>query len=236
MLNIQERRKSNWEYLKTQKVAISFSGGMDSTAVLILALKNGVTPVAVSTSGDTDHPESTQYCIDVCNRLSVQLIDVQIPDSFKYFVKCINSCDDYLSAFRRFYNRQYHIPIRKLLAEKKFTARLTGYRAEEFQWRMGQRTFAPIFDWSKSDVKDFLKRNDIRPHPCYFQSDFLKPPMRESSWIDMQYYGLFHLADKGIIRDEAIITLKWLKRYYSHLYDLVKQSFDLKKMGYEIKT
>ncbi len=235
MLCIQERRKPNWEFLKTQNVALSFSGGMDSTAVLVLALRNGVNLKALSISGETDHPESARYCAEICELLGVELIDITIPDSFKYFVKCINTCNDYLSAFRKFYNRQYHNPMRKLLARNNFAARLVGYRADEYQWHMGQISFAPIFNWSKSQVTSFLKQNSIPLHPCYSQTDFLKQPIRESSWIDMQYYGLFHLADRGSIRDEAIITLKWLKRYYAHLYELVLQSFDLQKMGYAIE-
>lgn len=230
-----ERREPQWEYLRTQKVAVSFSSGMDSTAVLVLATQNGLRPTAITTTGDTDHPDSLQYCREICERLSVPLIDLEIPGSYKYFVRVINSTRNYLPAFRKFYRRQYHMPFRKAMREHNFTARLTGYRADEYQWHMGQRTFAPIFDWPKSRVRAFLKENGIPLHPCYSQTDFLREPIRESSWIDIQNYGLFHFADKGGIDDDAVITLKWLKRYYPNLYDLVSQTFDLNRMGCEVE-
>jgi 3'-phosphoadenosine 5'-phosphosulfate sulfotransferase (PAPS reductase)/FAD synthetase len=234
MFTTQERRKPNWGYLRTQKVAVSFSGGMDSTAVLLLAVRNGLKPVAVSIYGDTDHPESGRYCREICSRLSVPLIELGVAESYKYFVRVIHSNQNYLSAFRKFYRRQYHIPFRRLMGQNNFSIRLVGYRADEYQWCMGQRTFAPIFDWSKSRVRVFLKENGIPLHPCYSQKEFLKEPIRESSWIDIQNYGLFHFADKGKIIDDAVITLKWLKKYYPNLYHLVSQTFDLKQMGYEI--
>ena len=149
-------------------------------------------------------------------------------------MKVIKSSENYLSAFRRFYRRQYHIPLRKLMAQNNFTVRLVGYRAHEYQWHMGQRTHAPIFDWSKSRVRAFLKENGIPLHPCYSQTEFLKEPIRESSWIDIQNYGLFHFADECEINNNAIITLKWLKNYYSELYASVSQSFNLEQLGYDI--
>jgi 3''-phosphoadenosine 5''-phosphosulfate sulfotransferase (PAPS reductase)/FAD synthetase and related enzymes len=118
------------------------------------------------------------------------------------------------------------------MEQNNFTVRLVGYRADEYQWHMGQRTHAPIFDWSKSRVRALLKENGIPLHPCYSQTEFLKEPIRESSWIDIQNYGLFHFADKGTISNDAVITLKWLKKYYSGLYALVSQTFALKHLGY----
>jgi 3'-phosphoadenosine 5'-phosphosulfate sulfotransferase (PAPS reductase)/FAD synthetase len=233
MLTSSERRKPNWDYLRKQKVVVSLSGGMDSTAVLLLAIQNGLQPTAVSTFGDTDHPEAAEYHGELCDRLRVPTIDIPISESYKYFVKVIKSSQDYLTAFRTFYRRQYHIPLRRVMEENNFTVRLVGYRADENQWHMGLRTHAPIFDWSKYQVRTFLQKNGIPLHPCYSQTEFLKEPIRESSWIDVQNYGLFHFADKGEINDDAIITLKWLRKYYSGLFNLVAESFDLKELGYE---
>lgn len=226
-MEIHERRKPNWEYLRTQSVAVSFSGGMDSTAVLLLAVQNGLHPTAVWTDGDTEHPESQQYRIEICNQLLVPFIKYKVKNSYQYFVKCIKTCPDYLSAFSRFYRRQYHIPLRKILKSNDFTVRLVGYRADENQWNMGKSTFAPIFPWSKQRVRALLEENNIPLHPCYDQSDFLEGTLQESSWIDVEGYGLFNLTNTNEIHRDAEITLKWLKRYYPEKYDLVLQSLNL---------
>jgi 3'-phosphoadenosine 5'-phosphosulfate sulfotransferase (PAPS reductase)/FAD synthetase len=234
MLNVEERRKPNWEYLQTKSVALSFSGGMDSTAVLLLAVQNGINITALSTWGETEHPESRWYRTAICDKLSVSLIEAAVPDSYQYFLECINSCKDYLSAFNKFYDRQHHTPLKKMLFEDKFSSYLVGYRADEHQWQMDENAFAPIFYWSKLEVKNFLEVNNIPLHPCYTQTEFLSTPIRESSWIDIEKYGLFHLADSGEVHRDIIITMKWLKIYYPKLFELVLVSFDFLKKELEI--
>lgn len=219
----------DWKSLRQKRVAVSLSGGMDSTAVLLLAVQNLRRVDALTTSADTDHPDTDGYQQYICRLMNVNRTVHNVPNGYDYFCRCVTECDSYLAAFNRYYDRHYHRPFRRLLRDGSYEVVLLGYRREEHQYIRGisrYQRLAPIYDWTKPETRAFLQSHRIALHPCYQQTKYLTPPIRESSWIDMEHYGLFHLANRP--RDlprSARASILWLRYYYPALYRRTVCSF-----------
>lgn len=203
---------------------------MDSTAALIWAVQQGYAVTALNCFSETEHPETRAYLLEICSLLGVRLLQREVTGSLKHFVLCIRESKDYLSAFNRFYDRQYHRPYRALIQAGDYNATVLGYRRAEHQFLNGRsrlRRLVPVYDWSKSQIQEFVAAAGLRLHPCYSQTEFLDRPVRESGWIDMDGYGLFHLAgnESNTLHPEAERTLLWLNRYYPHLFQTVIKEF-----------
>jgi 3'-phosphoadenosine 5'-phosphosulfate sulfotransferase (PAPS reductase)/FAD synthetase len=209
--------------------AVSLSGGMDSVAALIVMLDTYGQCDALATGGDTDHPASRRYRSYICSTLGVHLSEIDITGSFEHFQRTIRASSSYLSAFTAFYERQYHRPVRDAVSMKRYQTVAYGYRREEKQAIYGRSKYhrvAPVYEWSKLEIRNLLLARGLELHPCYSENRFLGEELRESSWIDASGYGLFHLADsQTLLHPDVESTVRWLNEYHPGLFKIATDTF-----------
>jgi 3'-phosphoadenosine 5'-phosphosulfate sulfotransferase (PAPS reductase)/FAD synthetase len=234
------------------RVYVMFSGGRDSLVTLDLTLRALGLEVVEALFIDTGiaTPGLKEYVFDVCNSYSVKL-NVVGPD-YDFFELVLKKgfpmikyrwCKEYLkikplkkfvmTARRRYKNLILITGIRR--DESWFKARATKMYDHPI---LGIKVYAPIFEWSKEHVIEYIKIYKLRENPLYWvygkaydcwctvyksPADFallaLAHPDFYKRFVDVEsklrsggsalYYGGQRIYLKDIMSD----PLKYLKNY-----------------------
>ncbi len=161
------------------KTLLSFSGGKDSTALLLYAKEQGVLELADVVYCDTgwENPITYEYIQYVGDALGKQIITLQ-PELG--FVEMAKKKKRFPSSQARFCTEELKLkPMKKYIEQFLPDCEIwVGVRAEESQSRakLPERAFAdyydcdmyrPILKWSWQEVFDIMKRHGIEPNPLY---------------------------------------------------------------------
>ncbi|HPQ05444.1 MAG TPA: phosphoadenosine phosphosulfate reductase family protein [Methanothermobacter sp.] len=162
------------ELAKKHNIAVSYSGGKDSTVTLHLAKRAGIRDV-VHIHGDHESPRSLPFVIKTCRKLDMNLEIIEPFRSLRELVDLIGAP----SRKRKWCSKVFRFaPIAEHSKRTGKDLYLTGVRAEEGSRRKTQPryrkgpgvqsfTFKPIFDWSEDDVWSYIEKYDLPVHPNY---------------------------------------------------------------------
>ncbi len=155
----------------------SFSGGKDSTALLVLAVKAGLRLKAVYVDTGFELPSTPGYAETICNMLSVDL--VKLHGCSEHLIERVRN-DGPPAVDDRWCNELLKLrPLRSFVSKKDRCRFAEGTRRAESQQRMkltsfrsnplvpGQEQVLPLLDWSCLDVQAFLLLNDVPLNPHY---------------------------------------------------------------------
>jgi phosphoadenosine phosphosulfate reductase len=235
-----------------EKVYVMFSGGKDSLATLDLAVKalgrEGVEALFIDTGIAT--PGLRDYVVDVAGRYGVKLNVVRPEHDFFELVSRAGFpmiryrwCKDYLKMrpLKRF--------VREAEGRHGSILLVTGLRRDE-SWmkargskfyrhpRLGTDVYAPIFEWSGEQVREYIRREGLPENPLYrvygkaydcwctvfkspadfallalnrpdFFAKFVEAEAKLRSGGSALYYG----GERVYLRDIARNPQEYLKRY-----------------------
>jgi len=166
--------------LDGKKFTVLWSGGKDSTASLLYVLNNvksnNFKVLYIEITGNTD-----QRCNDYVHKVaeSLGIEDKLIHHRATYngldFFELMEKWGSPLIKFRwclyklkipAFQNIKSKFVVSGL---RKTDSKLREKYVKEITYSPYTKTFSinPIWDWSKEQVLDYLKDNNIKPNPCY---------------------------------------------------------------------
>jgi len=164
------------EFLEKIRFTVLFSGGKDSTAALLWVLENishdDWNILYIEISGNT-HPMCTEYVHDVCERLGIaeKLVHVKTADFFELARRW---------GFPHMFYRWCLWNLKaRTIRQYAHVVTVTGIRAADSRVRRekakvidfirvsGTYSVQPLFDWSKKEVHEFMRRYDIPLNQCY---------------------------------------------------------------------
>jgi len=161
------------------KVLISFSGGKDSTALILWAKEQGILDNSDVVYCDTgwENPITYDYIKYVGEKLGKEIITLQ-PDL--KFLELAKKKKRFPSSQARFCTEELKLkPMKKYIEQYLPECEiLVGVRAEESfsRSKLPERTFAdyygcdmvrPLIKWTWQQVFDIMKRHNIEPNPLY---------------------------------------------------------------------
>lgn len=211
---------------KNPRGFISWSGGKDSTAAVVLAKRIAPEIPVVFFDSGIEYPENIEYLQKITDLLDLNFHIIHTGDVLGLIIEHA-WYDHYRDA------RDVGVSMREVKIEMPSAraheiygpGRIWGLRADESNGRAallrptrgttrylnGQVACAPLWNWSSSDVTGFLSKEGIPENPIYTRLTEIGVPIKE------QRAGA--LFDGGL--DFGRIT--WLKRGWPHLYDKLKQ-------------
>jgi len=165
------------KFLSNRRFTVLFSGGKDSTAVLLWVLDNVKHDrwniLYVEVTGNT-HPHCTEYVVKLCDELKVgdrliiarserdfyELMDrwgPPIPFGYRW---CL-----YLVKLKLFNKYAYYITVDGIRKSDSKVRR----RAETLNiLKIADRiSVSPIVTWSKSQVYEYIMKHNVPLNPCY---------------------------------------------------------------------
>ncbi len=153
-----------------EPVEIAYSGGKDSDVILELAKMSGINYRAIYKNTTIDPPGTIAHCRENC---------VEIRQPKTTFFELIKRHG--LPSFR------FRFCCQKLKEYKILNTAVWGVRADEsparakryttfefcraYSERERVKVFAPIFNWTLDDVKNFIQMRNIRLAPRYYNKD-----------------------------------------------------------------
>ena len=161
------------------KVLISFSGGKDSTSLILWAKEQGILDASDVVYCDTgwENPLTYDYIKYVGEQLGKEIITLQ-PDL--NFLELAKKKKRFPSSQARFCTEELKLkPMKKYIEQYLPECEiLVGVRAEESfsRSKLPERAFAdyygcdmvrPLIKWTWQQVFDIMKRHNIEPNPLY---------------------------------------------------------------------
>lgn len=161
------------------KTLISFSGGKDSTALMLYAKEQGILDDADVVYCDTgwENPVTYEYIQYVGEKLGKQIITLK-PD-YNFMGLAVKK-KRFPSSQARFCTEELKLkPMKRHIAQYLPNCEIwVGVRAEESfsRSKLPERAFAdyygcdmyrPLIRWTCQDVFDIMKRHGVEPNPLY---------------------------------------------------------------------
>lgn len=208
----------------SERPAVSWSGGKDSTALSALVLSVRSDVVLVSEKDDLDYPGEEEYVTGLASRWGAKLTILRPPISPSRWIADhadeLAVGDDFHSraaalskvcfyAVMEAYDRTRDLVFLGLRAEESVHRRKNrAINGLEYVKRTGVRVCQPLADWRGIDVFSYLLTREIEPLHVYRCIGFMhqRDPsrVRKSWWIP---------GDKGSHGGAT-----WLRRYYPSLF------------------
>jgi len=166
------------EYLNSHKFTVLFSGGKDSTAVLLWVLDNvhheDWNILYVEVSGNT-HPLCNQYVHDITKELGVRHKLIHAKREDMDFFEALKKWGIPLFGKRRWCMYQFK---QKLFQKHSHMIQVIGIRRSDSQRRKKARMFEvfrqtnnvsvkPILSWNEKQVREYIRSHGIGLNPCY---------------------------------------------------------------------
>lgn len=189
-------------------VELCYSGGKDSDIILRIAQMAGINYKAIYKNTTIDPPGTIQHCID-------NGVFIQEPE-FTFFQ---------LIEHHGFPTRRARFCCENLKEYKILDTAIQGIRREESSKRAKNyhepvicrlynrksdhvNVILPILNWSKRDVWDFVRMENIKLHPLYYRADGSFDVNRRLGCI-----GCPLAADNGLADFKAhpVLVRKWIE-------------------------
>lgn len=157
---------------------VSFSGGKDSLACLLLCLKElGGAPLLFNDTG-LELPETVKYVEEVASRLGLELMLASAGDAFwrslpsfgppaRDYRWCCKICK--LVPIAKLLRKQLHEGPLTFLGQRRLEsfARARSPPVAVSRWVKGSVTASPINEWTALQVWLYLMREGAEPNPLY---------------------------------------------------------------------
>ncbi|MFH0815577.1 MAG: phosphoadenosine phosphosulfate reductase family protein [Methanobacteriota archaeon] len=144
-------------------IAVSFSGGKDSLAVLLLALESGLEPPMIFVDTGIELPETVAHVHDVAAKYGLELVEERAPDSFwngmshfgppaKDFRWCCKTCK--LGPTSRIIRRRFPGGVLSLIGQRRYESEQRSKKGSVWMnpWVPGQDAASPIQEWTALHV------------------------------------------------------------------------------------
>ena len=144
-------------------VAVSFSGGKDSLATLLLALDAGLTPKIIFVDTGLEFPETVAHVNEVAEKYRLELISENAEQVFFRFVDmfgppgkdfrwCCKTCK--LGPTVRLINKNFPDGVLSLIGQRAYESEQRARKGRKWTnpWVPGQVGFSPIQDWTALHV------------------------------------------------------------------------------------
>ncbi len=163
---------------KSPDVFVSFSGGKDSLATLLLTLKAlGDKPMLFNDTG-IEAPATVEHVFDVADKLGLELIMANAGDAFwrslptfgppaRDYRWCCKVCK--LVPIARAVRERFQGEVYTILGQRKYEsfARLRAPMVEKSRWIPNLIGLSPIRDWSALHVWLYLMAEKAEANPLY---------------------------------------------------------------------
>lgn len=198
---------------------LTWSGGKDSTAMVLLASRLGVVRV-MSVKDDLDFPGEREYVEVLAEQWGVALDIVEPTVSLQALLSETFAGDDIHGRGAKLSKAGFYPLVERYAAERGYPGIYLGLRASEsrgramnahcrgaiYKKKSGEVVCQPLWDWSDMDVYGYLFANDIPLLPLYKCTKFAERPGR----IRKSWWAPGAAARKG--------QTVWLKFYYPSLF------------------
>lgn len=163
ILKIAEKQAEVYD----EPVEIAYSGGKDSDVLLQLAKESGIKFIAIYKNTTIDPPGTIQHVRE--NNVKIQQPKLSFFDIIKQ--------KGFPSMFRRFccaelkeykINNVCALGVRAAESSKRKKRYKTFEECRVFSKKEKVKQYYPIWDWTLSDVKDFIKSRNIKLAPVYY--------------------------------------------------------------------
>lgn len=153
-----------------QPLEVCYSGGKDSDVILHLCQTAGVNYRAIYKQTSIDPPGTRQHA---------EAIGAEVVKPKKTFFKLVEE-KGLPTRFRRFCCsdlKEYKILDYQIVGVRRAESRARAARYKEPEqcrlYRNGEkcRQYFPILDWTDQDVSDYIKENDIKCAPIYYDEN-----------------------------------------------------------------
>lgn len=156
--------------IPSDDVELCYSGGKDSDVILYLARLAGIPFVALYKNTTIDPPGTIKHCHD--NEVQV----LQPRHTFFELIECkgfptrrVRYCCEIL--------KEYKVKDHAILGIRRMESRQREIRYNEPQicriYGNNERVkqYLPILNWTNSEVEEYIKVNNIRLHPLYYDEN-----------------------------------------------------------------
>ncbi len=165
---LDKRRAKARKFIKglasgEKPLAVSFSGGKDSLAVLLLALETGLTPPMIFVDTGIELPETITHVHETVARYGLELVEERAPDSFwngmehfgppaKDFRWCCKTCK--LGPTSRIIRRRFPKGVLSLIGQRRYESEQRSKKGSVWMnpWVPGQDAASPIQEWTALHV------------------------------------------------------------------------------------
>lgn len=162
----------------SKPICISFSGGKDSLATLILSIKAGVNGKMLFNDTGLELPETVSYVDEISNKLEVELIKADAGKAFwesldifgppaRDYRWCCKICK--LIPILKTMKNEYPNGSLTLVGQRKYES-LTRAKSQSIwknKWLPDSINASPIMDWSALHVWLYIFWSRIDPNPLY---------------------------------------------------------------------
>jgi phosphoadenosine phosphosulfate reductase len=159
-------------------LAVSFSGGKDSLAVLLLALEAGLKPPMIFVDTGIELPETIKHVHETASHFGLELVEERAPDSFwkgmahfgppaKDFRWCCKTCK--LGPTSRIIRRRFPKGVLSLIGQRRYESEQRSKKGSVWMnpWVPGQDAASPIQEWTALHVWLYIFQQKAPYNPWY---------------------------------------------------------------------
>jgi len=159
-------------------VSVSFSGGKDSLATLLLVLKAGLKPEVVFINTELEFPETVDYVREIAERYDLKLLEASAGDGFwegfRYFGppgKDYRWCckTQKLGPVSKLFTSVYPDGVLSFIGQRRFESREREKKGRVFRnpWVPLQLGASPIQNWTSLEVWLYILREQAPVNVWY---------------------------------------------------------------------
>jgi phosphoadenosine phosphosulfate reductase len=238
-----------------RETAVSFSGGKDSLATLLLALDAGLTPKILFVDTGLEFQETKQHVDEIAKMFDLEIVKEEAHDAFweniqyfgppgKDFRWCCKSCK--LGPTARLITKHFPDGVVSLIGQRAYESeqRAKKGRTWENPWVPGQLGVSPIQDWTALHIWLYIFSKDV-PYNVWYErglerigcflcpaSDMADLEIVKSYSSDYERWGRFlsdYAAKKGYPSEWLELGLWRWRKLPKGIQDLVeRKGIDLK--------
>jgi len=165
-----QKLRSVVEMLEPETIVVPWSGGKDSTAVILLAKQLNLDFVAVHVDTGCEFPQTREYVQRTAERLNLELYVAEAPVCKNYrllgeaYLRDRRCTVDKVSTLYEFVDRNFSSPL-MLVGDRIAESRTRSLRPELIRDRFW--VYYPIKYWSYSDVQMLMLSQKLELNPLY---------------------------------------------------------------------
>ncbi len=188
--------------LTNRNVSLSFSGGKDSTAALLLLLSVGVQPVVVWFNSGYEYPETESYIVRLCKKNNLELrvikphtdpLQAKISVGFFDLEAVQKKNKEILSAWHST-NKEYDVVVTGMRVQESRARRMAISKNGVYFFNKTYGAFAlyPVAFFSAQEVFATIAVFNETPHPLYAKAKTID----ERDWLRVNWY-ILTAAERG---------------------------------------